>query len=60
LARFLYVAVNKDPREPLDPMRAEFIKYILSKQGQQQVVKDGYLPLTADMVAESLELLGLK
>ncbi len=59
LARFLYLAVNKDPRTPLDPMRAEFLKYVLSKQGQQQVIKDGYLPLTADMATAAREVLGL-
>jgi phosphate transport system substrate-binding protein len=59
LARFLYLAVNKDPRKPLDPMRAEFLKYVLSKQGQQQVIKDGYLPLTAEMAAAAREALGL-
>ena len=59
LARFLYLAVNKDPRQPLDPMRAEFLRYLLSKQGQQQVVKDGYLPLTAEMAAAAREALGL-
>lgn len=59
LARFLYLAVNKDPRKPLDPMRAEFLRYVLSKQGQQQVVKDGYLPLTAEMAAAAREALGL-
>lgn len=58
LARFLYLAVNKDPRTPLDPMRAEFLKYVLSKQGQQQVIKDGYLPLTADMAAAARQALG--
>jgi phosphate transport system substrate-binding protein len=59
LARFLYLAVNKDPRKPLDPMRTEFLKYVLSKQGQQQVIKDGYLPLTAEMAAAAREALGL-
>jgi phosphate transport system substrate-binding protein len=60
LARFLYLAVNFDPRTPLDPMRTEFLKYVFSKQGQQQVVKDGYLPLSADMARESLELVGIE
>lgn len=60
LARFLYLAVNKDPRKPLDPMRTEFLKYVFSKQGQQQVVKDGYLPLSADMAREALESVGIK
>ena len=59
LARFLYLAVNKDPRQALDPMRAEFLKYVLSKQGQLQVIKDGDLPLTAEMAAAAREALGL-
>ena len=45
LARFLFVYVNKTPNKPLDPLVGEFVKYILSKQGQEVVVKDGYLPL---------------
>jgi len=60
LARPLYLAVNHDPRKPLDPLRAEFLRYVYSKQGQQQVVKDGYLPLDAETAAQSLELVGLK
>ncbi len=60
LARPLYIAVNYDPRKPLDPLRAEFLRYIFSKQGQTQVVKDGYLPVTAEAAAESLALVGLE
>lgn len=60
LARPLYLAVNYDPRKPLDPLRAEFLRYIYSKQGQMQVVKDGYLPLDAEMAAEALAMVGLK
>lgn len=59
LSRFLYLAVNYNPTQPLDPMRTEFIKYVFSKQGQQQVVKDGYLPLSAEMAAEILETVGI-
>lgn len=47
LARFLYVYVNKQPNEPLPPLEREFLKMVLSKQGQQTVVKDGYIPLPA-------------
>jgi len=36
IARYLYIYVNKKPGEPLDPLRSEFIKYILSKDGQTQ------------------------
>ena len=47
LSRFLYVYVNKHPNKPLAPLEKEFIKLILSKQGQEVVVKDGYIPLPA-------------
>lgn len=52
LGRYLYLYVNKKPNQSLDPLRTEFLKYILSKQGQEIVIKDGYLPLTADKVSE--------
>ena len=60
LARPLFLAVNYDARKPLDPLRAEFVRYIFSKQGQMQVVKDGYLPLDAEAAAEALAMVGLK
>ena len=47
LWRFLYIYVNKAPTRPLDPLQAEFIKLIFSKEGQEGVVKDGYMPLPA-------------
>jgi len=45
LSRFLYVYINKAPNKPLDPIVREFIKYVLSQEGQQVVVKDGFLPM---------------
>ena len=60
LARPLFLAVNYDPRKPLEPLRAEFLKYVFSKQGQMQVMKDGYLPLDAETAAEALAMVGLK
>jgi len=51
LARFLYVYVNKEPGKPLPPLATEFLKLVMSRQGQQVVVKDGYIPLPA-VVAE--------
>lgn len=60
LARPLYLAVNYDARKPLDPMRAEFLRYVYSKQGQMQVAKDGYLPLDSEAAAEALAMVGLK
>jgi phosphate transport system substrate-binding protein len=47
LARFLYVYVNKIPGQPLDPITAEFLNMVLARQGQEVVVKDGYIPLPA-------------
>jgi phosphate transport system substrate-binding protein len=57
LSRYLYVYVNKAPNKPLDPVAAEFIKSVLSQQGQQAVLKDGYVPLPAKVVEKALTLL---
>lgn len=54
LTRFLYVAVNIEPNKALDPLRREFIKYMFSQAGQQVVLKDGYLPITAVIARRSL------
>ncbi|NHI01343.1 MULTISPECIES: PstS family phosphate ABC transporter substrate-binding protein [Oceanimonas] len=59
LSRFLYVYVNKHPNKPLGPMEAEFIKMMLSKQGQEIVDKDGYVPVPAAVVEADLKKLGL-
>jgi phosphate transport system substrate-binding protein len=52
LARFLFVYINKEPGKPLDPLVREFLKFVLSKEGQEIAVKDGYLPLPAKVAAE--------
>ena len=54
LARYLYVYINKAPNQELDPMVREFMKLILSKQGQEVVVKDGYVPLPAKVTEKEL------
>ena len=59
LARFLYVYVNKHPNKPLSPLEGEFIKLVLSTQGQMVVVKDGYIPLPSSVAKKTLETLGL-
>ena len=56
LTRFLYIYVNKNPNEPLAPLEKEFIKMVLSKAGQQVVIKDGYIPLPAKVVEKALAL----
>lgn len=59
LARFFYVYVNKAPNKPLSPLEAEFVKLVLSQQGQQVVVKDGYIPLPAKVIEKTKKELGL-
>jgi phosphate transport system substrate-binding protein len=54
LARFLYIYVNKHPNKPLPPLEREFIKMVLSKVGQQVVIKDGYIPLPATVAKKEL------
>ncbi len=55
LSRFLYVYVNKHPNKELAPLDKEFIKLILSKQGQEVVIKDGYIPLPEKVVTKYLK-----
>jgi len=52
LARYLYVYVNKAPGKDMDKLTSEFITFVLSKQGQEITVKDGYYPLPADVASE--------
>ena len=59
LARFLLLTVNYKPGSKLDPLRAEFIKLVFSKQGQEGVLKDGYLPVTAALAHRELQSVGL-
>jgi phosphate transport system substrate-binding protein len=59
LARFLLVYVNKQPGKDLDPLRREFIKLIFSKEGQEVVVKDGYLPVSYEIAKQTLAEVGI-
>lgn len=59
LARFLLVYVNKQPGQDLDPLRREFIKLIFSRQGQEVVVKDGYLPVSYEVAKQTLAGVGI-
>ncbi len=59
LARFLYVYVNYKPSSKLDPLRGEFVKYMLSAEGQNNVIESGYLPVTAKVAAKSLKAVDL-
>jgi phosphate transport system substrate-binding protein len=54
MARFLFVYVNKAPGKALDPLTREFAKLMLSKEGQEAVIKDGYFPIPATIAKEEL------
>lgn len=58
LSRFLYVYVNQPPGKPLDPLVREFLAFALSKEGQEIVVKDGYMPIPGRVSAEETGKLG--
>jgi len=52
LSRFVYIYVNKTPGKPLEPAVREFLKFALSNQGQEAVVKQGiFLPLPSQLLA---------
>jgi phosphate transport system substrate-binding protein len=58
LTRFITTFVNRAPGRPLDPKVKEFLRYILSREGQQEVVRDGnYLPLSEEAVLAQLRKL---
>ena len=51
-----YIYLNRKAGDPIDPKVREFLKFILSEQGQQDVVKEGvFLPLTPQIVKEELQ-----
>jgi phosphate transport system substrate-binding protein len=54
LARFLYVYINKPPGKALDPLTQEFVKLMVSKEGQEVVVKDGYFPIPSSVAKEEV------
>jgi phosphate transport system substrate-binding protein len=54
LARFLFVYINKAPGKPLEPVTREFVKLMVSRDGQEAVVKDGYFPIPASIAKEEL------
>ena len=60
LARYLYVYVNKHPNRDMDPMQREFLKMVMSKQGQEVTVRDGYIPLPSTVTEKVLKELGIK
>ena len=60
LARFLYVYVNKDPNEELPPIEREFLRLVLSQQGQEVTLRDGFIPLPESAASRERANLGIE
>ena len=53
LTRTVSIHANREPGRPLDAQLKEYLSFILSREGQDAIVRDrGYLPLTADMAQQ--------
>lgn len=59
LARFLYIYVNKNPNEALEPLRGEFIRFVYSQEGQAAVLRAGFFPLVKAIADQDLEAFAL-
>ncbi|MEV0810319.1 substrate-binding domain-containing protein [Micromonospora sp. NPDC050200] len=59
LSRLIYLNLNRDPQQPVNPIFAELLRLILSEQGQQIVRDQGiYLPLRSQQATRSREMIG--
>jgi len=54
LSRFLYIYVNRAPGKPVEPITREFVKMVMTKEGQEVVIKDGYFPIPASIAKEEV------
>jgi len=54
LTRYMYIRLQRRPGQGLSAPVKEFLRYVLSRQGQEPVLYSGYFPLTAREVAEEL------
>lgn len=54
LTRYMYIRLLRNPGEPLPAATKEFLRYVLSRQGQEPILYSGYYPLKAQEVKEEL------
>jgi phosphate transport system substrate-binding protein len=59
IARFLYIYMNVNPNVPLEPLRAEFVRYVYSQQGQSDVLRAGFFPVVSSIANADLDAFGL-
>lgn len=54
LTRYMYIRLNRRPGEALSPVLKQFLRYVLSRDGQEPILYSGYFPLGARVVREEL------
>jgi phosphate transport system substrate-binding protein len=59
LSRYLYIYLNRNPKQTLEPVAAEFLKYALSRDGQTGTIKGGFYPITNATRLKALGALGI-
>jgi len=59
LARYLYIYLNKAPAKSVDTPTMEFLKYIVSRDGQIGTVKGGFYPITNATRLKDLSAIGV-
>lgn len=53
LARYIPAVIDREPGRPIDPKLKEFLRYLLSREGQEVIVRDHrYLPLSVAAAAK--------
>lgn len=57
LARSLFLMINQQPGKPFSPVLAEFLKFVLSDDGQFIVVQEGYFPIAESQQQSQLKTL---
>ncbi|WHZ21569.1 MAG: phosphate ABC transporter, substrate-binding protein PstS [Nitrospira sp.] len=57
LWRYLYIYVNQAPDKPLSPIVKEFLAYVYSREGQSDVLRDGYFPVDGGVASTHLSKL---
>ncbi|MFT7517492.1 MAG: phosphate transport system substrate-binding protein [Myxococcota bacterium] len=59
LGRFLNIYINVEPNSEMDDLRREFFRFVFSREGQEIVLKAGYLPITSEVAEMELGNLGI-
>lgn len=58
LGRIIPAEIDRQPEQPVDPKVKEFLRYILSREGQEAIVRNGkYLPMQPEAAVKELEKL---